>query len=132
VDKMSLFHRSVSVLRPAVRLYSASTNETVGFIGLGNMGRGMAENLISKGHSVMAYDVSAEAVSAIVAKGGIEAQSPGQVAAGASRVVTMLPNNAIVEKVYTEIFLSVKAGTFLVDSSTVDPALSKQLALKAQ
>lgn len=128
---MSLILRPLATLR-AVRLYSVSASETVGFIGLGNMGRGMAENLVAKGHSVLAYDVEPEAVSALAAKGAEGATGPGQVAERATRVVTMLPNNAIVEKVYKEIFLSVKPGTFLVDSSTVDPALSKDLSLQAR
>ena len=54
-----------------------------------------------------------------------------KVASQSDTVVTMLPNNSIVSNVYTGsdgIFSTVKAGTLLIDSSTVDPALSKQLA----
>jgi len=123
---------TVSLALRTVRRYSVPANETVGFIGLGNMGRGMAANLVDKGHQVLAYDVTPAAVSSIVTQGGKAAENPAQVAAGASRVVTMLPNNAIVENVYNEIFSSVKPGTFLVDSSTVDPALSKDLSIRAK
>jgi len=129
---MSRILRPLSSSHRAIRSFSASANDTVGFIGLGNMGRGMAENLVTKGHSVLAYDVIPEAVTALAAKGAEGAASPAQVAGGSSRIVTMLPNNAIVENVYNEIFTSVKAGSFLVDSSTVDPALSKDLAVEAK
>jgi len=98
--------QTVSLALRTVRRYSVPANETVGFIGLGNMGRGMAANLVDKGHQVLAYDVMPAAVSSIVTQGGKPAESPAQVAAGASRVVTMLPNNAIVENVYNEIFSS--------------------------
>lgn len=124
--------QNVSLALRTVRLYSVSANETVGFIGLGNMGRGMAENLVVKGHKVLAYDVVPGTVTTLASKGAVGAESPAQVAAGANRVVTMLPNNAIVENVYNEIFTSVRPGTFLVDSSTVDPALSKELSARAR
>jgi len=116
----------------AVRQYSAPANNTVGFIGLGNMGKGMAENLVTKGHPVLAYDVTADAVSDIVGKGAQGASGPAQVAAGSERVVTMLPNNAIVETVYKEVLDNAISGSLLIDCSTVDPALSKQLSQEAQ
>jgi len=116
----------------AIRQYSAPANNTVGFIGLGNMGKGMAENLVTKGHAVLAYDVTAEAVSDIVGKGAQGASGPAQVAAGSERVVTMLPNNAIVETVYKEVLDNARSGSLLIDCSTVDPALSKQLSQEAQ
>jgi len=116
----------------AIRQYSAPANNTVGFIGLGNMGKGMAENLVTKGHAVLAYDVTAEAVSDIVGKGAQGASGPAQVAAGSERVVTMLPNNAIVETVYKEVLDNARNGSLLIDCSTVDPALSKQLSQEAQ
>jgi 3-hydroxyisobutyrate dehydrogenase len=129
---MGLLSRLLPTLRTTAGLHSAPAGHTVGFIGLGNMGRGMAENLVTKGHSVLAYDVTGEAVAALVAKGARGAAGPAEVAAEADRLVTMLPNNAIVEAVYTEVLASVRPGTLLVDSSTVDPALSKQLAEQAR
>lgn len=127
---MSLFCRQLGL--QGVRLYSVSSSDTVGFIGLGNMGRGMAENLVTKGHNVLAYDVTSSSVDSLVAKGATGAAGPGEVAASSSRLVTMLPNNAIVEAVYTEVLNRVSPGSLLVDCSTVDPALSKALALRAR
>jgi len=115
-------------------LSSSRNGETVGFIGLGNMGKGMAENLISKGHSVVLYDVVPEPVAALAAKGAQGASSPAEVAASSDLIVTMLPNNAIVSNVYggqDGVFSTVRPGSFLIDSSTVDPALSKDLASQA-
>merc|ERR1719244_2496664 len=112
--------------------FTQNMGETVGFIGLGNMGKGMAANLLSKGHQILVYDVIEEAVTEMEAKGARVANNPGEVAAGANRVVTMLPNNAIVEDVYKQIFNHVLPGSLLVDSSTVDPALSKDLSARAQ
>jgi len=123
------------LLRQQLKFFSVSSSrldgETVGFIGLGNMGKGMADNLISKGHSVVLYDVVPDAVAALTAKGARGAGSPGEVARESEVVVTMLPNNAIVSAVYEEILSCVKPGVFLIDSSTVDPALSKGLAARA-
>lgn len=127
---MSLFCRQLGL--QGVRLYSVSSSDTVGFIGLGNMGRGMAENLVTKGHNVLAYDVTSSSVDSLVAKGAKGAADPGEVAESSSRLVTMLPNNAIVEAVYTEVLSRVSPGSLLVDCSTVDPALSKALALRAR
>jgi len=127
----SMLRKPFMVAR-TVRQYSAPANNTVGFIGLGNMGKGMAENLVTKGHPVLAYDVTADAVSDIVGKGAQGASGPAQVAAGSERVVTMLPNNAIVETVYKEVLDNAISGSLLIDCSTVDPALSKQLSQEAQ
>jgi len=110
---------------------SSAKNPVVGFIGLGNMGRGMAANLVTKGHSVLVYDVTPGAVNQLVEMGAQAASCPADVAAQAQSIVTMLPNNSIVSGVYQGedgILSTLSEGTLLVDSSTVDPALSKQLA----
>ena len=63
--------------------------------------------------------------------GAKSASSPAEVAAQSQTVVTMLPNNSIVTEVYqgeAGILSTINQGALLVDSSTVDPALSKQLA----
>jgi len=127
-----LFRPLAGSTRKTVRLYSVTPSETVGFIGLGNMGKGMAENLVLKGHSVVAYDVVPDSLESITSKGAKAAAGVVQVAAEANQVITMLPNNAIVENVYNDIFSSVRPGTFLVDSSTVDPALSKEISARAR
>ena len=77
---------------------SAAVDGPVGFIGLGNMGNGMAKNLLQKGEQVVAFDVDKASLDAAVAAGAKAASSPAEVAAAAARIVTMLPNNDIVKK----------------------------------
>ena len=73
------------------RLFSSSRvvqdGIKVGFIGLGNMGQGMAKNLIEKGHDVVAFDTSAEALKVAVANGATEGSSPKDVASQCSKMV---------------------------------------------
>jgi len=112
----------------------STDQDKIGFIGLGNMGGGMAANLLQKGHSVVAFDVVDSNLKAAVEKGAEQAQSPAKVAETCEKIVTMLPNNDIVKAVYQGadgVFGSMKSGSFLIDCSTVDPALSKDLATLA-
>jgi 3-hydroxyisobutyrate dehydrogenase len=95
------------------------------------MGGGMAKNLLEKGEKVIAFDVDMANLAAIKALGAETASSPAEVAAAASRIVTMLPNNAAVKEVYTGssgILGAVMPDALLIDSSTVDPAVSKEMA----
>ena len=66
----------------------------IGFIGLGNMGGPMVANLISAGHSVSVFDISAEAVSRAVGGGASAADSAVATAVGAEVIITMLPAGA--------------------------------------
>ncbi|MGH6727769.1 MAG: NAD(P)-binding domain-containing protein, partial [Pseudolabrys sp.] len=63
----------------------------IGFIGLGNMGLPMAQNLIKAGHQVEGVDVNAAAVAKLVAAGGAGVETAKTAAAGADVVITMLP-----------------------------------------
>jgi len=103
----------------------------IGFIGLGNMGSNMAANLMKKGHSLVVYDINSAATEAAGKLGAKIATSPAEVAAQVDKVITMLPANQHVKDCYTGsggVIESAKAGTILIDSSTVDPAVSKQVA----
>lgn len=131
-------HPLLTLLQTHTRNFSFTARRDagkVGFIGLGNMGRGMADNLLTKGQSVVVYDVVSDEVKAMAAKGAEVAGSPGEVAALSDRIVTMLPNNAIVQNVYEGadgIFPHMNSGSLFIDSSTIDPALSKELSAKAK
>lgn len=93
---------------------------TITFIGLGNMGKPMAANLVSAGHRVIGYDVSAEAVDAAVA-GGIEpAKSASAALAEAEIVITMLPAGKHVLAVWPDTLRQARPGTLFIDSSTID------------
>ena len=73
----------------------------IAFIGLGNMGGGMAANLVKAGHDVRAFDLSAEALARAKDNGCATFTSVREAVEGAEAVVSMLPNGAIVEQVYT-------------------------------
>ena len=71
---------------------------TIGFIGLGNMGGGMAANLAKNGHDVRAFDLSAEALDKAKKAGCLPAASAEEALAGAEAAVTMLPAGRHVER----------------------------------
>jgi 3-hydroxyisobutyrate dehydrogenase len=96
---------------------------TIAFIGLGNMGGGMAANLANAGHIVRAFDLSAEAVERAVAAGCVAAKSTLDAVGGADVVITMLPAGQHVRGIYLGedgIIANARAGTLLIDSSTID------------
>ena len=66
----------------------------IGFIGVGNMGGGMAANLARAGHEVRAFDLDDAAVRRAVAHGCTAATSARAAALGADAIVTMLPAGA--------------------------------------
>jgi 3-hydroxyisobutyrate dehydrogenase len=106
----------------------------VGFIGLGNMGLPMAQNLIKAGHAVAGFDMSKAQVEALTASGGRAADSVQAAARGAEIVITMLPAGQHVRDVYlgsAGVLASAGAGTLLIDSSTIDVATAREVAAAA-
>lgn len=104
----------------------------IAFIGLGNMGGGMAANLARHGHSVRAFDLSAEALAKAEAAGCAVAASAAEAVAGADVIVTMLPAGAHVASVWRgSVFPNAAPGTLLIDCSTIDVATARQLADEA-
>lgn len=101
----------------------------VGFIGLGNMGGGMAANLAKKGHDVRAFDLSAEALDRAKAAGCLPVATATEAAEGAEAIITMLPAGTHVEQVYAESVLDVALpSAILIDCSTIDVATAKRVA----
>ncbi len=92
----------------------------IAFIGLGNMGGPMAANLVKAGHAVKGFDLSAEILKSAAASGVSPATSITDAIAGADTVVTMLPKGAHVLSVWSELVATAKAGTLLIDCSTID------------
>ena len=72
---------------------------TIGFIGLGLMGKPMALNLLKAGYPLVAHSRSAGPVDAVVAAGGTRATSPADVARQATVIITMVPDSPDVEAV---------------------------------
>ncbi|WP_235971120.1 3-hydroxyisobutyrate dehydrogenase [Palleronia pontilimi] len=99
----------------------------IGFIGLGNMGRPMAENLADAGHEVQAFDVAGVGSDKLE-----EAGSAADAARGAEVVVTMLPSGAILRDVAAEIIPAMDEGAVLLDCSTVDVESARAVAEDAK
>ena len=101
---------------------------TVAFIGLGNMGGGMAANLLKNGYGVRAFDLSKDALDKAVEAGAVACANAGEAVAGADAVVTMLPAGKHVEAVYTDsVFGAAKAGALFLDCSTIDVTTARRV-----
>ena len=101
----------------------------IAFIGLGNMGGGMAANLVKAGHEVHAFDLSAEALARAAENGCATYTSVRDAVQGAEAVVSMLPNGKIVESVYTaDVIGQAPTSGLLVDCSTIDVATARSVA----
>ena len=100
----------------------------VAFIGLGNMGGGMAANLAKNGHDVRAFDLSPEALDKAKAAGCLPAGSAALACEEAEAVVTMLPAGKHVESVYLDsVFNHAPASAILMDCSTIDVATARRV-----
>jgi 3-hydroxyisobutyrate dehydrogenase len=100
----------------------------IAFIGLGNMGGGMAANLVKAGHAVRAFDLSAEALDRAKVNGCETFATVREAVQGVDAVVTMLPNGAIVNSVYgSDVIGQAPAGCLLLDCSTIDVATARQV-----
>src|SRR5687767_15151967 len=109
--------------------------ETVGFIGLGVMGRPMARNLLKHGFPLVVHSRSQPPVDEIVAAGARKASSPADVARQVKRIVMMLPDGPDVERVLAGpdgFFSALRAGTIVIDMSTIAPATARRLAAEAK
>ncbi|MGB3165226.1 MAG: 3-hydroxyisobutyrate dehydrogenase [Alteraurantiacibacter sp.] len=105
----------------------------IAFIGLGNMGGGMAANLVKAGHDVRAFDLSEDALAAAEAKGCATFDHAGEACEGVDAVVSMLPNGAIVKSVYTKSVIgTAPAGAVLLDCSTIDVATARETIAAAE
>ena len=108
---------------------------TITFIGLGNMGGPMASNLVKAGHNVTVFDLSKEAVAALVSEGAKTADTAHEAAKGAECVITMLPAGQHVETVYLGddgLLANLPAGTLVIDSSTIAPETARGVAEAAK
>ena len=109
--------------------------DTVGFIGLGLMGKPMATNLMRRGFKLIVNSRSPAPVDALVAAGAERARTAADVARRATRIVTMVPDSPDVERVLEGpdgVFSAMQRGTMLIDCSTIAPAVAKRLASRAR
>lgn len=107
----------------------------IGFIGLGHMGNPMCRNLLKNGHAVKAFDIVPALIDKVVQHGATHAASVAKCVSGVEVVVTMLPSSPHVRSAYESeygILASAKPGTLLIDSSTIDPLTSREVAFDAK
>lgn len=101
----------------------------IAFIGLGNMGGGMAANLVKNGHEVRAFDLSEDALAKAKSNGCDTFTDAKEAVQGVDAVVSMLPNGAIVKSVYSDAVIGhAPEGAALLDCSTIDVATAKDVS----
>ena len=108
---------------------------TIGFIGLGNMGLPMAQNLVKSGHTVCGFDLSEYATERLAVGGGRRGTSVADACSEADAVITMLPAGEQVREVYLGgegVLALVRDGTLLIDCSTIDVETAREVAQAAQ
>jgi len=101
---------------------------TIAFLGLGNMGLGMATNLVNAGHTVSGYDPAQGALNKAADRGITLAASPVDAVRGAEIVITMLPSGKHVLDVYADIVPAAAGKTLFLDCSTIDVADARAAA----
>jgi 2-hydroxy-3-oxopropionate reductase/2-hydroxymethylglutarate dehydrogenase len=106
---------------------------TVGFIGLGTMGRPMAKNLLKAGHQLVFYARRPEIIAEFTAAGATAVESPAAVARAAEFIVTIVTADAQLSDVVTGpngVLAGAAQDKLLIDMSTVSPTTEQQLAEK--
>jgi 3-hydroxyisobutyrate dehydrogenase len=109
--------------------------EKVGFIGLGIMGMPMARNLLKAGFAVVAYNRTAAKAETLVKDGARKVNSPKEVAQECPVVVTIVSDTPDVEEVILGekgVIEGVKAGSVVIDMSTISPQVTQKIAARLQ
>lgn len=120
--------------KKALKYFSTKEKSRVTFIGLGNMGLKMANNLLKSGkHTVAGYDLNKEVQDNFSKQENAVSEPLSESVKKSKFIVTMLPNTKIVNNTWNEI-LSHKPvkGTHIIDSSTINPIESKVISLNAE
>ena len=105
----------------------------IGFIGLGNMGGGMAANLVKAGHTVRAFDLAEDALTRAREHGCETFGTVREAVQGVDAVVSMLPNGAIVDAVFSkDVIGHAPTSALLLDCSTIDVDTARKVAAAAE
>jgi len=103
---------------------------SIGFVGLGIMGKPMSRNLMKAGHRLVVFDIVKESVDAIVADGAAAGASAADVASKSDIVITMLPDGPEVDQAIlgpAGVLAGAKAGTLVVDMSSISPLVAQKV-----
>ena len=107
--------------------------DTVGFIGLGVMGKPMAKHVQAKGYPLVVVSRSRPPVDELVALGARAGASPADVARSSTIVITMLPDTPDVERVLEGadgVIEGLQRGAIVIDMSSISPVATRRLAAK--
>ena len=108
---------------------------TVGFIGIGVMGKSMASNLLHGGYNLHIYSRTKAKAEELLSKGAIWQESPAEVASASAIIITMIGYPKDVEEVYlgeNGILQSAKKGSIAIDMTTSSPQLAEQIYQEAK
>ena len=109
--------------------------ERIGFVGLGIMGKPMAQNLMESGFELVLHNRTRRKAEALAAEAGVQvADSPGEVAERSNITITMLPGPSEVERVFAGeegLLEGAGEGSLLIDMSTSSPVLARELVRAA-
>ncbi|MCZ6673373.1 MAG: NAD(P)-dependent oxidoreductase, partial [Verrucomicrobia bacterium] len=111
------------------------SKETIAFIGTGVMGRSMAGHLLNAGYPINVYNRTKSKTDELVADGATWCDSPGEAAAAADLIITIVGFPKDVEEVYLSedgILANAKPGSLVIDMTTSSPALAKKIASAAR
>ncbi len=103
---------------------------TIGFIGLGIMGKPMAKNLLRAGRRLVVHNLTQDAVNELVQAGAQRAASAGEVASQSDMVITMLPDGPEVEEVVLGpggVLEGARPGSLVIDMSSINPLVSQKI-----
>ena len=106
----------------------------IGFIGLGNMGLPMANNILKAGIEVNAFDLSEKALNQAENLGMSIKQNSESVLEDIDALITMLPNGSSVEKIFLDdnLLEGINKQTLIIESSTISPEISKKVSKMAE
>jgi 3-hydroxyisobutyrate dehydrogenase len=107
----------------------------IGFIGLGVMGKNMAENILENGYELNIYDVVEEVVEEFGKKGASVCKSPSEVASKSDVIMTSLPNSQIVKNVIlgkNGVLQGAKSDAIIIDLSSITPKTIQYIAKEAE
>ncbi|MDQ0341453.1 NAD(P)-dependent oxidoreductase [Lederbergia wuyishanensis] len=107
-----------------------NTNKTIGFIGIGVMGKSMASHLLSEGFKLLVYSRTKEKAEVLLANGAEWKETPKEIAQNADIIITMVGYPHDVEEIYfgeQGLFAGVNKGSVLIDMTTSTPTLAKKI-----
>jgi len=106
-------------------------SETIGFIGLGIMGRGMARNLLEAGFDVVVWNRTRSRMGPLLEAGADGAENPADLASRSDIVITCVSDTPDVKEVIAGdagVLEGIRAGSLVVDMSTISPHVTRMLA----